>query len=259
MAANNVSFLRGPTILKLNKLRQEEVRNVSSRIRRYNIRKLTKIIVTVLIVDICSNSSNNNIMLRLMLQCLRNSRKCEDLSMEIKWARKRIPVRKFLYRKPTINCKLKTLQKYLERKITSICSSNYSIKRDLADLIAQSDNKCNNSNNSSNNKRHYNPMLHRKLLLRRRQGSLEVVLLPVRSNLTVCSIIHNRPIVHQHRHHRFKCRLKPCPSISQLIFKRSQQETIKSICRLNRPYSTSTTSKVKPSRTLHQHQDQKCP
>ena len=217
MAANNVSFLRGPTILKLNKLRQEEVRNVSSRIKRYNIRKLTKIIVTVLTVDICSNSS---IMPKLMLQCHRNSRKCEDPSMEIKWARKRILVRKYHYRKPTINCKLKTLQKYLERRITSICSSNYSIKRDLADSIAQSDNKCNNSNNSSNNKRHYNPMLHQKLLLRRRQGSLEVDLLPVRSNLTVCSIIRNRPIAHQHRHHRFKCRLKPCPSINQLIFKR---------------------------------------
>ena len=218
MAANNVSFLRGPTILKLNKLRQEEVRNGSSRIKRYNIRKLTKIIVTVSIVDICSN--NNNIMLKLMLQCLRNSRKCEDPSMEIKWARKRIPVQKYHYRKPTINCKLKTSLKYLEPKITSICSSNYSIKRGLADLIAQSDNKCSNSNNSSNNKRHYNPMLHQKLLLRRRQGSLEVDLLPVRSNLTVCSIIRNRPIVHQHRHHRFKCRLKPCPSINQLIFKR---------------------------------------
>ena len=149
----------------------------------------------------------------------------------------------------------------MEPKITSICLSNCSIKRGLAGLIAQSD----NSSNSRYNSRVYRRMhLRQKLGQRRRQGSSVAGLLLARSNLTVCSILRNRPIALLHRHLRFKATSfryrhnKPSQRTRLVMLQRSRQETIKLIYKLSRPFLTSMTCRAKPL-ILHRHQDQRCP
>ena len=193
-----------------------------------------------------------------MLQCLKNSQRCEGHSMETKWALKRILGRKYRSQKQTINCKLKTLLRFLELRITSICSSNCSIKRDLAEWIIISDSKCSNSSNSS--RKQYRLMLRRKRT-RHHLGSSAADLLPVQSNLTVCSTKHNRQIALQHKLRKIRCRLrlKPSqhPSTKQLKLRRSRQEIIKWIYKSSRRCLIWMTCKAKLS-TLHQHQDLRC-
>ena len=178
-----------------------------------------------------------------------------------KWALKHILGQKFRSQKLQISFKLKTSLRCLALKTTSICSSNCSIKRGLAGLIAQSD----NSSNSRYNSRVYRLMhLRQKLGPRRRQGSSVAGLLLARSNLTVCSILRNRPIVHQLKHRRFKATSfryrhnKPSQRTRLVMLQRSRQETIKLIYRVSRPFLTSMTCRAKPL-ILHLRQDQRCP